>query len=617
METTDGQLLEQFVRQNESSAFEEIMRRHHAMVLGICHRILGNPHDAQDAFQATFLALSQKAKTMKTWDNVGGWLYTVALNASCKLKAKVDARAENQLEDVNVLEQPDHDTDRTWAEIRPILDHELARLSEKYRLPIIYCYLEGKTYEETARYLRVPHSTVRIRLERAREMLKDRLTKRGVTVSVGILATLLTERASVTASSALFESTVRVSVSVVGVNAAPNGLVSEPVITLTQETLRNMLTQKIKMAVASAAMALLVSGGLISIYHEFQKHHVMTTSAQSMKHAIPTPVATNNSSLPLVPVPSQSVPTHEPEQEFIIMISGSEVWTIDNKTYNIIRTFVVARKNSRPTFTIKIQGNEQTFLISEARSKSIKEGKPIKEQDVINKMTYKIARYAWEQGYFTKATQSQWNGNNISLNDEIRILINEKTYEETPNGGLSVGNSSSSYGVAISKLTDTFNNTIPLDDKNLQTDDAQIESAKSDGSQKNSGEILISGPETCTIDGHTLYIEKSIVIIGQLATFGKPLFQIFVEFDRETWEKLDPTKSHDKRIQWYKFMDKIAQYALDQGYYTKATQSQWNGKTISIRDTIDISVSYDDDLTGRAGGGGGSVDVSELKMQYK
>lgn len=277
---TDCQLLIKFQAMKDESALEELVKRHSSMVMGTCLRILKNPHDAQDAFQASFLILLQKANSLTKRENIGGWLYQVACFTANNLKRKVITRSkhENQQEDVAMLEQPALEVDQTWNEISPILDQELSQLSEKYRLPIVYCYLEGKSYEETARFLGVPHSTIRMRLEHGREMLKNRLAKKGVTISVGILGTCLAEKASAAVSPMVIQSTVQTAMSTLAGKATVAEAASEPLLNLTQEVIRSMLMKKIQITALSVFLILLATGSFLMIY-DFQNHTQRSFSA--------------------------------------------------------------------------------------------------------------------------------------------------------------------------------------------------------------------------------------------------------------------------------------------------------------------------------------------------
>lgn len=169
---TDGQLLERFLSGDEA-AFEALVRRHGQMVLGVCRRIVGDAHDADDCFQATFLVLVRKAASIVPRDKVGPWLYGIARTTAVRVKA---ARAKRQRRERDVSKLPDVEAlgDGLRDEIHSLLDEELARLPEKYRTPIVLCDLEGRTRKDVARQLKIPEGTLSSRLTTARRMLAAR-----------------------------------------------------------------------------------------------------------------------------------------------------------------------------------------------------------------------------------------------------------------------------------------------------------------------------------------------------------------------------------------------------------------------------------------------------------
>jgi RNA polymerase sigma factor (sigma-70 family) len=203
---TDGQLLDRYVKTRDESAFETLLRRHGPMVLGLCRRSLQDDHEAEDAFQATFLTLVNNARSIRKQDSLGSWLYGVAHRVT--LKAKIRAGKRNRLTQGETMSVEDLDSQADLQEIRPVLHEEVGRLPEKYRAPIVLCYLEGQTHEEAARQLEWPVGTVKGRLSRAREMLHSRLSRRGIALTLGLIA-LLRKDATAAVPESLVESTVR------------------------------------------------------------------------------------------------------------------------------------------------------------------------------------------------------------------------------------------------------------------------------------------------------------------------------------------------------------------------------------------------------------------------
>jgi RNA polymerase sigma factor (sigma-70 family) len=187
----DGQLLESFLARQDGAAFATLVNRHGPMVMGVCRRILGNPHDAEDAFQATFLVLARKADGVVPREMVGNWLHGVAYRAAAKLRA-ANARRRTREKQVTTMPEtaaPRHKSE--WTELRPLLDHELSLLPDNYRAAVVLCDLEGKTGKEAARQLGWPEGSLASRLARGRKLLARRLTRRGVALSGGALAALL------------------------------------------------------------------------------------------------------------------------------------------------------------------------------------------------------------------------------------------------------------------------------------------------------------------------------------------------------------------------------------------------------------------------------------------
>jgi RNA polymerase sigma factor (sigma-70 family) len=173
---SDGELLQQFTTCNDHDAFAAIVRRHGPMVFGVCRRVLRDSHDAEEAFQSTFLVLVRKAPGLEHPERLGPWLHGVAQRTAAKLKVTAARRAAH--ESAVPVRPPEPDTD--WADMRAALDEELVGLPEKYRAPLVLCYLQGLTNEEAARKLGWPAGSMSYRLARGRELLKNRLQRRGV-----------------------------------------------------------------------------------------------------------------------------------------------------------------------------------------------------------------------------------------------------------------------------------------------------------------------------------------------------------------------------------------------------------------------------------------------------
>jgi RNA polymerase sigma factor (sigma-70 family) len=264
---SDGQLLERFATRREDVAFEVLLQRHGPMVLGVCRRILGDRHEADDAFQATFLVLVRKAASIAKQQSVGSWLFGVAYRIA--IKTKVRARRRRTREGRVMNRQPAEPLDEIlWRDLRPVLDEEIDRLPEKYRAPVVLCYLEGKPYAEAARQLGCAKGTIALRLEQARGRLRDRLDRRGVVLSVGMLPALLTpRRAVVPVPAALGEATAKAAPLWATGGESTTLAVSTPVATLAEAALSALAWAKLKVAVTVVLATIVVCGGAGVIVH--------------------------------------------------------------------------------------------------------------------------------------------------------------------------------------------------------------------------------------------------------------------------------------------------------------------------------------------------------------
>jgi RNA polymerase sigma factor (sigma-70 family) len=186
----DADLLERFRAAGDVTAFEALVRRHGPMVLRVCRRVLGDAHEAEDAFQATFLVLAQKAGAIHKGASVASWLHGVAYRVAGKARARA-ARARPPC--AGPAAQGDAADEVSWREVRSVLDAELGRLPEECRAPLVLCYLEGLTQDEAARRLGWNGRTLRRRLGQGRRLLRARLERRGLALSAGLAAVLLTE----------------------------------------------------------------------------------------------------------------------------------------------------------------------------------------------------------------------------------------------------------------------------------------------------------------------------------------------------------------------------------------------------------------------------------------
>jgi RNA polymerase sigma factor (sigma-70 family) len=243
---TDGQLLERFAKHREEAAFAALLQRHGPLVLGVCRRVLHHEHDAEDAFQATFLVLARKAQSIRKQNSVGSWLHGVAYRIAMKAKANAAKRHVYESRAMNRT-PPDPLADVTWQELRMLLDQELQWLPAKCRTPVLLCDLQGKTQEEAAQQLGWRRGTLKRRLERGRELLRTRLTRRGVTLSAGLFASLLTPNGTTaTVPATLIHATLKAGLSFATGETA--GVATVQAVSLAEGVLKIMALTKLKTA---------------------------------------------------------------------------------------------------------------------------------------------------------------------------------------------------------------------------------------------------------------------------------------------------------------------------------------------------------------------------------
>lgn len=239
--TTDGQLLTEFIGQRNDASFEALVERHGPMVWGVCRRFLHNYHDAEDAFQATFLVLLRKAESIVPREMVANWLYGVAYQTAINARALAARRKQKQ----KFLPEPSAHQPADVSEEQRLLDQEINRLPANHRLAIVLCELEGLTRKEAADQLRVPEGTLASWLARAKAKLVKRLARHGP-ISAGAVAVLLAQNSSVAAVPNLLRvATIRAaSLLAAGQNAA--GAASPGAVILSEGVIKMMFAFKWK-----------------------------------------------------------------------------------------------------------------------------------------------------------------------------------------------------------------------------------------------------------------------------------------------------------------------------------------------------------------------------------
>jgi RNA polymerase sigma factor (sigma-70 family) len=257
---TDGELLERFLARREETAFAVLVQRHGPMVLGVCRRVLADAHSAEDAFQAVFLVLARRAAAIRKRASLASWLHGVARRVAQRARAQTAAQHGRERRP-REMPQADVIDELTWQELRAVLDEEVGALSEKHRAAVVLCDLEGKSYDQAARELGWPKSSLASRLAKAHGLLRARLVRRGVTLSAGALAVGLAEREARAAVPALLTiSTVKGAMAAAAGKAALPGPLSERAVALAESAMKGTFGTKSKAFVALVALGLLAGG---------------------------------------------------------------------------------------------------------------------------------------------------------------------------------------------------------------------------------------------------------------------------------------------------------------------------------------------------------------------
>jgi RNA polymerase sigma factor (sigma-70 family) len=248
LDLPDHQLLERFATHHDDAAFATLLKRHGSMVLGVCRSVLRNWHDADDAFQATFLVLARKAGSIHRRDCVSSWLHRVAYHLAVDVQA--DAARRKVLEKRAVpMPSANPVLDASLRELHAVLNEELQQLPEEYQAPLILCGLEEQTVEQAARQLGWTRSTVKGRLQRGRERLRARLKRRGLELTAGVVAGVLsTGSASAHVPTTLAASTIQAAQWLATGKEPVSGMITARVAALVQGATTTMFHSKAKIA---------------------------------------------------------------------------------------------------------------------------------------------------------------------------------------------------------------------------------------------------------------------------------------------------------------------------------------------------------------------------------
>ena len=257
---TDRELLARFAAERSEDAFAELVRRHGTVVFGVCRRVTGHAQDAEDAFQAAFMVLARRAGQIAKPELLGNWLYGVAYRTA--LEARNSRRRVKEQHPVSAIPEPAaaEQLDDT-AELRSVIDEELAKLPEKYRSAVVLCDLEGLCRKEAAGRLRVPEGTLSSRLAHARKVLAGRLTRRGITASASAVSTTLgRDAAAVSVPQQLVIYTARAAARSAKGGLVPAEFLSPRVSTLTDGVMKAMIATRLKLMTGAGMVALTLLG---------------------------------------------------------------------------------------------------------------------------------------------------------------------------------------------------------------------------------------------------------------------------------------------------------------------------------------------------------------------
>src|SRR5262245_47155080 len=262
---SDSDLLGRFIDSGDELAFETLLRGHASMVWNVCRRILRDDADAEDAFQAVFLTLVRKAHTIGRRASVACWLHKVAYRVAVNARWQAARRAAREVPVMEHHLTRDGD-DAAWWELRPVLDEEVCRLPEKYRAPVVLCYLRGMSNAEAARELGCPSGTVVTRLAWARRRLRNRLTQRGLSATAGLLAASLFQRAEAAAVPRwLIDTTMHASLLMACGQTAAVETLAATAMSLSRAATSAVSAARVKFVMAVVAACLALVGGAASI----------------------------------------------------------------------------------------------------------------------------------------------------------------------------------------------------------------------------------------------------------------------------------------------------------------------------------------------------------------
>ncbi|MFI5457513.1 MAG: sigma-70 family RNA polymerase sigma factor [Isosphaerales bacterium] len=288
---TDGQLLERFANRDGDGAepaFASLVERHGPMVLRVCRTVLRDAHEAEDAFQATFLILALKAGSIRGRDSLSSWLYSVAYNVAATARSSAGRRRAHELKagQTRLLAF----TEDARDDLGPVIHEELDRIPERYRAVLVLCCLEGLTQHQAAQQLGWPLGTVQSRLARGRKRLRARLARRGLAPSAAVLVLpLSSEAAQAALPAALANSTVRLALTIGAARALAIGMVPVAVMNLAKGAIRTMFVNKVLTTGMAALLAawVIATGAAVYAYQAAKPDPAIARPGEVVKQKQP------------------------------------------------------------------------------------------------------------------------------------------------------------------------------------------------------------------------------------------------------------------------------------------------------------------------------------------
>ncbi len=359
---TDRQLLQRFAADRNETAFTVLVRRHGAMVLGVCGRVLNDVADAEDAFQATFLVLARKGGSLGWHDSIGNWLYGVALRVASKMKAQ--RQRSNRLNAIQRTTpaassaQRDPAKEATRRELVEKLDSALRLLPNKYRAPLVLCYLEGKTHQQAARELGLPVGSMSRHMARGLDLLRERLAQSQLCLSVEALSGLFTHGVwQAIVDRTLAEATAQSAILFKLGTLTAAGTISARIINHAEGVLRTMIFTNVKyILTAVLAVGILGAGGVLQGRRYVAEARQSVEPEPVVERLIADPTAAPNEAAAQPPLSSFA----ETERRHELMFSKlSKPVTLDKGLDEM--TFVEAKYYFEDRFDLTILVNERAF----------------------------------------------------------------------------------------------------------------------------------------------------------------------------------------------------------------------------------------------------------------